>query len=87
MSLALGLSDEIAQNAGGIKMDTMFVDEGFGTLDEDTLQKAYNALVGITEGNRLIGIISHVGSLKEKIDKQIVVHKEPGRPSSVTIKS
>lgn len=87
LSLALGLSDEIAQNAGGIKMDTMFVDEGFGTLDEDTLQKAYNALVGITEGNRLIGIISHVGSLKEKIDKQIVVHKEPGQPSSVTIKS
>ncbi len=86
LSLALGLSDEITQNAGGIKMDTMFVDEGFGTLDDDTLDKAYKALCGITEGNRLIGIISHVGYLKEKIDSKIIVEKEIGKPSHVTIK-
>ncbi|MCR5189357.1 MAG: SMC family ATPase [Treponema sp.] len=86
LSLALGLSDEITQNAGGIKMDTMFVDEGFGTLDDDTLDKAYKALCGITEGKRLIGIISHVGYLKDKIDQKIIVEKEAGKPSHVTIK-
>lgn len=87
LSLALGLSDEITQNAGGIKMDTMFVDEGFGTLDDETLDKAYKALCGITEGNRLIGIISHVGYLKDKIDSKIIVEKEVGKPSHVTIKA
>lgn len=55
----------------------MFVDEGFGSLDtEKTLPLAYKALVGITEGNKLVGIISHVAELKEKIDKQIVVTKD-----------
>ena len=76
LSLALGLSDEIQSSAGGIKLDTMFVDEGFGSLDEDSLQQAIKALMGLTEGNRLVGIISHVGELKERIDKQIIVTKE-----------
>ena len=75
LSLALGLSDEIQSVAGGIQIDTMFVDEGFGTLDQDSLELAYNALAGLTEGNRLVGIISHVAELKQKIDKQIVVTK------------
>ena len=75
LALALGLSDEVRLSAGGIKIDTMFIDEGFGTLDSETLQKAFKALSGITEGNRLIGIISHVDLLKEKIDRQIVVKK------------
>ncbi len=85
LSLALGLSDEIQSNAGGIKLDAMFVDEGFGTLDEDVLNKAINALIGLTEGNRTVGIISHVNELKEKIDKQIVVTKEKSGGSSVRL--
>ncbi|MBP3197815.1 MAG: SMC family ATPase [Butyrivibrio sp.] len=85
LSLALGLSDEIQSKAGGIQIDTMFVDEGFGTLDQDSLQLAYNALAGLTEGNRLVGIISHVTELKEKIDKQIVVTKEKSGGSSAKI--
>ena len=75
LSLALGLSDEIQESAGGIQLDTMFVDEGFGSLDESSLQQALKALNELTEGNRLIGIISHVADLK-KIDRQIVVTKD-----------
>lgn len=85
LSLALGLSDEIQSSAGGIKLDAMFVDEGFGTLDEDVLNKAINALIGLTEGNRTVGIISHVNELKERIDKQIVVTKEKRGGSSVSL--
>lgn len=73
LSLALGLSDEIMASAGGIRLETMFVDEGFGSLDEESLRQAVNALSQLTEDSRLVGIISHVGELKEKIDKQIVV--------------
>jgi exonuclease SbcC len=76
LSLALGLSDEIQSYAGGIRLDSMFVDEGFGTLDEATLSHAMRALLGISQSNRLVGIISHVGELKEKISRQIVVLKE-----------
>lgn len=75
LSLALGLSDEIQSYAGGICMDSMFVDEGFGSLDEDALSQAIQALTQLTEGNRLVGIISHVGELKEQIEKKIVVKK------------
>lgn len=75
LALALGLSDEV-QMSTGIHLDTLFVDEGFGSLDSEALGKAYNTLAGLTEGNRLVGIISHVAELKEKIDKQIVVKKE-----------
>ena len=76
LSLALGLSEEIQASAGGIKLDAMFVDEGFGSLDEETLQEAMKALNSLTEGNRLVGIISHVGEIRREIDKQIVVTKE-----------
>lgn len=76
LSLALGLSDEIQSRAGGIRLDTMFVDEGFGSLDEDALQQAIRALGDLTEGNRLVGIISHVGELKERLERQIVVTKD-----------
>lgn len=76
LSLALGLSDEIRSSANGIRLDTMFVDEGFGSLDEESLQQAIRALASLAEGNRLVGIISHVGELKQRIDKQIVVTKD-----------
>lgn len=75
LALALGLSDEIQSQSGGIRIDTMFVDEGFGSLDEESLQQAINALMSLSESNRLVGIISHVDGLKERIDKQIVVTK------------
>ena len=74
LALALGLSDEV-QMSTGIRLDTLFVDEGFGSLDSEALRKAYSTLAGLTEGSRLVGIISHVSELKERIDKQIVVAK------------
>lgn len=85
LSLALGLSDEIQASAGGIKLDTMFVDEGFGSLDEESLKYAINTLAGLAEGNRLIGIISHVAELKDKIDKQIIVKKAKSGGSFIEI--
>lgn len=84
LALALGLSDEV-QMSTGIQLDTLFVDEGFGSLDPESLNQAYNTLAGLTEGNRLVGIISHVAELKERIDKQIVVTKEKSGGSKAQI--
>ena len=84
LALALGLSDEV-QMSTGIRLDTLFVDEGFGSLDGDALSKAYSTLAGLTEGNRLVGIISHVTELKERIDRQIVVTKEKSGGSCARI--
>ena len=84
LALALGLSDEV-QMSTGIKLDTLFVDEGFGSLDSESLNKAYTTLAGLTEGNRLVGIISHVTELKERIDRQIVVTKNRDGGSNATI--
>lgn len=85
LALALGMSDEIQSSVGGIQLDTMFVDEGFGSLDEESLKQAIDTLAGLSEGRRLIGIISHVGELKSKIDKQIVVKKAKFGGSCVEI--
>lgn len=85
LSLALGLSDEIQSSAGGVQLDAMFVDEGFGSLDEGSLEQAFRALAELTEGDRIVGIISHVPALKEKIDRQIVVKKERTGGSRVEI--
>ncbi len=84
LSLSLGLSDEIQSSAGGIRLDTMFVDEGFGSLDEESLRLAMNTLGSLTEGNRLIGIISHVQALKD-IDRQILVRKDKFGGSKIEI--
>ena len=84
LALALGLSDEV-QMSTGIQLDTLFVDEGFGSLDSEALNKAYNTLSGLTAGNRLVGIISHVPELKERIDRQIVVKKDRSGGSNATI--
>lgn len=85
LALALGLADEIQSSAGGIKLDTMFVDEGFGSLDEDSLSQAMKALTSLADNNRLVGIISHVGELKQKIDKQIIVTKDKSGGSKAEI--
>ena len=85
LSLALGLSDEIQSSAGGIRLDTMFVDEGFGSLDSESLEHAMRALTTLASGNKLVGIISHVDALRERIDKQIVVRKNRAEGSSVIV--
>ena len=79
LSLALGLADEIQSHAGGIRLDSLFVDEGFGSLDEETLGQAMKALLQLAQGDRLVGIISHVSELKERIEKKIVVTKHRSR--------
>lgn len=78
LALALGLSDEIQAAAGGIRLDAMFVDEGFGSLDEETLGQAMKALEGLAESDRMVGIISHVPQLRERIERRIAVHKKRG---------
>ena len=85
LSLALGLSDEIQSLAGGIQLDTMFIDEGFGSLDEESLEQAIKALHDLAQGNRLVGIISHVAELKERMEKQVVVTKDKSFGSKVEV--
>ena len=76
LSLALGLSDEIQASAGGIRLDSMFVDEGFGSLDEESLSQAVKALSSLADGHRMVGIISHVAELKDRIENKIIVTKQ-----------
>ena len=85
LSLALGLSEEIQSASGGIKLDTMFVDEGFGSLDSESLDQAIRALKEAACGNRLVGIISHVSELSERIDKKILVKKDISGGSTIKI--
>lgn len=86
LSLALGMSDVIQIFAGGIEIDMLFVDEGFGSLDQQSLDQAMNVLNSLTSGNRMIGIISHVSELKTRIEQQIIVKKDvTGSSVSVTI--
>ena len=73
LSMALGLSDIVGKNAGGIQMDILFIDEGFGSLDADSRNQAIEVLQQLTGGKRMVGIISHVTELKEQIDHKLVV--------------
>ncbi len=75
LALALGLSDVISRSSGGIKLDTMFIDEGFGTLDSDSLELALGILSEVSAGDHLVGIISHVSELSSRIENKIVVRK------------
>ena len=75
LALALGLSDVVQGQSGAIRMEAMFIDEGFGTLDENALRNSLRVLNDLADGKRLIGIISHVQDLEEKIERQIVVSK------------
>jgi len=75
LALALGFADVVQASAGGVRLDAMFIDEGFGTLDEETLMRAMSVLVRLTEGDRLVGVISHVPSLRETIDAKILLRR------------
>ncbi len=78
LALALGLSDVVQAESGAIRMDAMFIDEGFGTLDDNALRNSLRVLTELAGGKRLIGIISHVRDLEERIDRQIIVSRTPG---------
>lgn len=75
LALALGMSDVVQGYSGGIRVDTLFIDEGFGALDGESIEQACQTLLSLVEKDRLIGIISHVPELSEKIEKQIIVSK------------
>jgi exonuclease SbcC len=73
LSLALGLSDVVQSNAGGIRLDAIFIDEGFGSLDAESLDYAIQTLKGLQQSGRLVGIISHVPELQECVDARVEV--------------
>ena len=75
LALALGMADVIQQEAGKIHVDTLFIDEGFGSLDENARNQAIRILNELAGNDRLVGIISHVSELKEQIEQKIVVTK------------
>lgn len=85
LSLALGLSEEIQASAGGVRLDAMFIDEGFGSLDEEALRQALSVLSSLGEGDKLVGVISHVSELKQNIERQIAVTRTPRGDSTARV--
>jgi len=84
LALALGLADVVTQEAGGTRIEALFVDEGFGSLDEDTLDEVMNVLDDLREGGRCVGIVSHVTELRQRIPAQVRVRRAP-TGSSITV--
>ncbi len=84
LALALGLADVVQAEAGGARIEALFVDEGFGSLDEDTLEEVMDVLDGLREGGRVVGLVSHVGELKARIPAQVQVHRSQ-RGSTLTL--
>ncbi len=87
LSLALGMSDEIQAQEGGIELDVLFVDEGFGSLDEELLRLAIGTLKSLGENRRLVGVISHVAELRERIERKIIVTKAADGSSRARIEA
>lgn len=83
LSLALGLADVVQQEAGGVDIETLFVDEGFGSLDEQALEQVMDALEGLRDGGRVVGLVSHVAEMKQRISSQLHVVK--GRHGSSVV--
>ncbi|MDO4555945.1 MAG: SbcC/MukB-like Walker B domain-containing protein, partial [Lachnospiraceae bacterium] len=75
LSMALGMADIIGQEAGKVEVDTLFIDEGFGSLDEESRRQAMEVIASLTEGSRLVGLISHVTELKEQIGRKLIISK------------
>lgn len=76
LCMALGLSEVIQRNSGGVRPEAVFIDEGFGVLDEESLEQAVEVLSSLSESNHMVGIISHLSELKDRIDKKIVIHRD-----------
>ena len=85
LSLALGLADVVQESAGGVRLDAMFIDEGFGSLDGESLNQALAVLHDLSGGDRLVGIVSHVSELKSRIERQIRVTKDKNGCSKAEI--
>ncbi len=85
LAMALGLADVVQSNTSGVRIDTLFIDEGFGSLDAEILEQAINVLAELSRSNCLVGIISHVGELQKRIEKQIRVFKNVNGISSIDI--
>ena len=75
LSMALGMADMIQESKGSVHIDTMFIDEGFGSLSEETRNQAITILNELSEGKRLVGIISHVSELKQQVDRKLIISK------------
>ncbi|MGU3646804.1 SbcC/MukB-like Walker B domain-containing protein, partial [Microbacterium sp. C23T] len=83
LALALGLAEVVTARAGGVRLDTLFVDEGFGSLDEETLDLAMRTLDELRQGGRTVGVISHVAAMKEQLPAQLAVEATPAGPSVI----
>jgi DNA repair protein SbcC/Rad50 len=86
LALALGLADVITQEAGGADLDTLFVDEGFGSLDADTLDDVMDTLDSLRDGGRVVGVVSHVAEMRDRISVQLLVTKSR-RGSTLAVRS
>lgn len=87
MALALAFSDVVQEHAGGVKIDSLFIDEGFGTLDEGSLNNAVRTLQDLAGNDRTVAVISHVSELQEKIENQLIVERNQGESSTVKIRT
>lgn len=83
LALALGLAEVVTSRAGGVRLDTLFIDEGFGSLDDDTLELAMRTLDELRQGGRTVGVISHVAAMKEQLPAQLEVSAMPSGPSVI----
>jgi exonuclease SbcC len=85
LALALGLADVVRAEAGGVDLDTLFIDEGFGSLDADTLDQVMDVIDELRDHGRTVGIVSHVSELKERIAERIEVRRLPDGSSTLRV--